>query len=222
MRILHVENDTAAAKAAELMLQGVVDVYEQTSLGENAVRMAASGHYDLIVMDVLLPDIDGQEVIRRLRLNGVQTPVLILSGLVDDGGVFDSAPLGAVDKLSKPFDKDSLVGRIRSAIAKSGLSYPVQSDPLFGVGAQKRLTGPEQRRHQRFQTDRSARIAQGPGIDCRIVDMSHGGAGVMLLADHFDLPSSFQIVMDDKTRYTCRVCWRQGRRLGIKFLGRSG
>ena len=222
MRILHVENDTAAVKAAELMLQGVVDAYEQTSLGENAVRMAATGHYDLIVMDVLLPDIDGQEVIRRLRFNGVQTPVLVLSGLVDEEGVFDGSALGAVDTLSKPFNKDSLIGRIRSAIAKSGLSYPVQSDTLFGVGPQKRLEGPEQRRHRRFKTERTARIAQGPGIDCRIVDMSHGGAGVMLLADNFDLPSSFQIELDDKSRYTCRVCWRQGRRLGIKFLGRSG
>ena len=95
-------------------------------------------------------------------------------------------------------------------------------DDAFSIGGQAPALGAEKRRHRRFRTERTARIAQGPGIDCRIVDMSQGGAGILLLADHFDLPSSFQIVLDDETRYTCRVCWRQGRRLGIKFLGRSG
>lgn len=222
MRILHVENDVAAAKAAELMLQGVTESYERTSLGENAVKIAARGDFDLILMDVLLPDIDGQEVIRRMREHGVQTPVLVVSGLVDGEGVFDASSLGAIDMLPKPFTKDTLIARIRTAIAKSGLSYPGQMEGAFGASGSDRSAGPEKRRHRRFKTERPARIAQGPGIECRIVDMSHGGAGVLLLADNFDLPSSFQIVLDDDTRYTCRVAWRQGRRLGVKFLGRSG
>ena len=220
MRILHIENDTAIAKAAESMLDGVAQTYDRTSLGENAVKMASLAHYDLILMEVLLPDVDGADVIRRLRDNRVLAPLVILSWLVDAGGVFDAASLGANDALAKPFSKDGLVECVRAAITKSGLSYPAQGDAI-GAGAARVPVGQERRRHRRFKTDRPARIAQGPGIDCRIVDLSHGGAGIQLLADHFDLPTSFQMVLGQETRYTCRVCWRQGRRLGVKFLGRG-
>ncbi len=220
MRILHIENDSTVAKAAQSMLDGVVETYERTALGENAVKMAAAAHYDLILMEILLPDIDGPEVVRRLRANRVLAPLVLLSWLVDDRGVFDPAALGANDALAKPFTRESLVTCIRSATTKSGLSYPQQSDAAE-TGADRLVDGKERRRHRRFKTDRPARIAQGPGIDCRIVDLSHGGAGIQLLADHFDLPTSFQIVLGQDTRYTCRVCWRQGRRLGVKFLGRG-
>ena len=222
MRILHVETNTNAAKTTERMLEGVAGMYERTALGENAVKMASQGRYDLILMDVLLPDIDGLDVIRRLRANGVQSPVLILSWLVDEAGVFDAKALGAVDGLGKPFTQEDLLRRVQTAVARSGLSYPSQPDSASVIAGRDRVAESDQRRHRRFRTDRPARIAQGPGIDCRIVDMSHGGAGIQLLADHFDLPNSFQILFDDGTRHTCRVCSRQGRRLGVKFLGRSG
>ncbi len=218
MRILHIENDSTAAKAAEAMLNGVVETYDRTSLGENAVKMAALAHYDLILMEILLPDIDGPEVIRRLRANRVLAPLVVVSWLVDDRGVFDAAAFGANDALPKPFTQDSLVECVRAAITKSGLSYP---QPAADMGADRLPDGQERRKHRRFKTDRPARITQGPGIDCRIVDLSHGGAGIQLLADHFDLPTSFQMVLGQDTRYTCRVCWRQGRRLGVKFLGRG-
>ena len=219
MRILHIENDTTAAKAAEAMLNGVVEIYDRTSLGENAVKMAALAHYDLILMEILLPDIDGPEVIRRLRANRVLAPLVVVSWLVDDRGVFNAAAFGANDALAKPFTRDALVECVRTAITTSGLSYPQPS--AAEIGTDRLPDGEERRKHRRFKTDRPARITQGPGIDCRIVDLSHGGAGIQLLADHFDLPTSFQMVLGQDTRYTCRVCWRQGRRLGVKFLGRG-
>ena len=218
MRVLHIENDSTAAKAAEAMLDGIVETYDRTALGENAVKMVALAHYDLILMEVLLPDVDGADVIRRLREARVLAPLVILSWVVDSHGVFDAAAFGANDALPKPFVKEALVECVRKAAAKSGLSYPAQKTissmaPPPG--------GEERRRHTRYKTDRTATIAQGPGIECRVVDLSHGGAGIQLLADHFDLPTSFQIVLGQQTRYTCRVCWRQGRRLGVKFLGRG-
>ena len=218
MRVLHIENDSSAAKAAEAMLDGIVETYDRTALGENAVKMVALAHYDLILMEVLLPDVDGADVIRRLREARVLAPLVILSWVVDSHGVFDAAAFGANDALAKPFAKEALVDCVRKVAAKSGLSYPAQKTiasmpPPPG--------GEERRRHTRYKTDRTATIAQGPGIECRVVDLSHGGAGIQLLADHFDLPTSFQIVLGHQTRYTCRVCWRQGRRLGVKFLGRG-
>lgn len=222
MRILHVENDTAAARAAESMLKGVAEGYERTALGENAVKLASSGDYDLIVMELLLPDIDGQEVIRRIRANAVQTPVMVLSWLVDGDGAFDAAALGAIDALAKPFTKESLVGCIRSAMAKSGLSYPVQGDPTAAAGAPYLPAGVERREHRRFATDRPARIMQGPGIDCRIVELSYSAAKLLLLENIIDLPSSFQLVLADDMRFTCQVSRREGRYLGVKLLGRTG
>ena len=220
MRILHIENDSTIAKAAQAMLDGVVGTYERTALGENAIKMAAAAHYDLFLMEILLPDIDGPEVIQRLRANRVLAPLVVLSWLVDDRGVFDAASFGANAALAKPFTKETLVECVRAAGSQSGLSYPRQGGAA-DAAAERTSGGTGRRRHRRFKTDRPARIAQGPGIDCRIVDLSHGGAGIQLLADHFDLPTSFQIVLGQETRYTCRVCWRQGRRLGVKFLGRG-
>lgn len=220
MRILHIENDSSIAKAAQAMLDGVVGTYERTALGENAIKMAAAAHYDLFLMEVLLPDIDGPEVIQRLRANRVLAPLIVLSWLVDDHGVFDASAFGANGAVAKPFTKETLVESVRAAASKSGLSYPQQSGGP-DAAADRIPGGVERRKYRRFKTDRPARIAQGPGIDCRIVDLSHGGAGIQLLADHFDLPTSFQMVLGQETRYTCRVCWRQGRRLGVKFLGRG-
>lgn len=218
MRVLHIENDSSAAKAAEAMLDGIVEAYDRTALGENAVKMVALAHYDLILMEVLLPDVDGADVIRRLREARVLAPLVILSWVVDSHGVFDAAAFGANDALAKPFAKEALVDCVRKVAAKSGLGYPAQKT-ISSMAAPP--SGEERRRHTRYKTDRTATIAQGPGIECRVVDLSHGGAGIQLLADHFDLPTSFQIVLGQQTRYTCRVCWRQGRRLGVKFLGRG-
>lgn len=220
MRILHIDNDSTVSKTAQAMLEGIVETYDRTALGENAVKMAAAAHYDLFLLEVLLPDIDGPEVIQRLRANRVLAPLVVLSWLVDDRGVFNAAALGANDALAKPFTREALIECVRAAASTSGLSYPAQAGVADSV-ADRIPGGKERRRHRRFKTDRPATIAQGPGIDCRIVDLSHGGAGIQLLADHFDLPTSFQIVLGQETRYTCRVCWRQGRRLGVKFLGRG-
>jgi CheY-like chemotaxis protein len=85
VRILHVENNPTAAKGVELMLHGMADEYEATALGEYAVHLAKRTAYDLILLDIMLPDIDGYEVIERLRAAGVRTPYLILSGLVRTG-----------------------------------------------------------------------------------------------------------------------------------------
>ena len=81
MRVLLVEDDTATAKSIELMLKSESYVCDSTDLGEDGLEIGKLYDYDIIILDLMLPDMDGYEVLRRLRASNVDTPVLILSGL---------------------------------------------------------------------------------------------------------------------------------------------
>ncbi|MEE8203920.1 MAG: response regulator, partial [Alphaproteobacteria bacterium] len=81
MRVLLIEDDTAMAKSIELMLTSEGFVCDSTDLGEDGLEIGKLYDYDIIVLDLMLPDIDGYEVLRRLRAAKVRTPILILSGL---------------------------------------------------------------------------------------------------------------------------------------------
>ena len=80
MRILLVEDDSSTAKSIELMLKSESFVVDSTDLGEDGLEIGKLYDYDLIILDLMLPDIDGYEVLRRLRSARVTTPVLIQIG----------------------------------------------------------------------------------------------------------------------------------------------
>ncbi len=82
MRVLQVEDDPTAAQAVEQMLKSKGYACETTAYGEQAVALATHNDYDIILLDIMLPDIDGYEVLRRLQAAQVHTPVLIQSGLI--------------------------------------------------------------------------------------------------------------------------------------------
>jgi two-component system cell cycle response regulator CtrA len=83
MRVLLVEDDPTTSKSIELMLTHAnLNVYA-TDLGEEGIDLAKLYDYDLILLDINLPDMNGHEVLRQLRLARIDTPILILSG--DDG-----------------------------------------------------------------------------------------------------------------------------------------
>jgi DNA-binding response OmpR family regulator len=221
MRVLYVENDPVFAKKVELMLKGVVDSCEITSLGEYALQLACRNDYDLVLLDVMLPDIDGFELLRRLRSAGVNTPYLILSGLVDRDSDFGSLAFGVGDYLVKPFTKDELVGRVEAAIARKELNEHEMVEPPPPCQAAPPNDRPERRRHRRFRTIKTAKIDHGLGIDCKILNMSHSGAALRLPDDQIELPPSFRLELNDGISHVCKIRWRIGDRLGVKFLGRS-
>ena len=80
MRVLLVEDDTATAKSIEMMLRSEGYVCDSTDLGEDGLEIGKLYDYDIIILDLMLPDIDGYEVLRRLRGANIKTPILILSG----------------------------------------------------------------------------------------------------------------------------------------------
>ncbi len=119
MRVLLVEDDTSTAKSIELMLKAEGFVVDSTDLGEDGLEIGKLYDYDIIILDLMLPDIDGYEVLRRLRAARVATPVLILSGLSETEQKIKGLSTGADDYLTKPFDKRELVARIHAVVRRS-------------------------------------------------------------------------------------------------------
>ncbi|HCP80698.1 MAG TPA: DNA-binding response regulator [Octadecabacter sp.] len=119
MRVLLVEDDPSTAKSIELMLSHAnLNVYT-TDLGEEGIDLAKLYDYDLILLDLGLPDMNGHEVLRQLRLARVETPILILSGSDDAESKIKGFGFGADDYLTKPFHREELVARIHAIIRRS-------------------------------------------------------------------------------------------------------
>jgi two-component system cell cycle response regulator CtrA len=119
MRVLLVEDEPATAKSIELMLKSAAMVVDSTDLGEDGLEIAKLYDYDIIILDLKLPDIDGMEVLRRMRDARVETPVLILSGLAESERKVKGLGTGADDYLTKPFEKDELIARIQAIVRRS-------------------------------------------------------------------------------------------------------
>ncbi len=119
MRALLIEDDAGVAKSIELMLKVESICVYRTDLGEEGVDLAKIYDYDIVLLDLNLPDMSGYEVLRSLRSAKVRTPVLILSGLASIEDKIRGLGLGADDYLSKPFHKDELIARIHALVRRS-------------------------------------------------------------------------------------------------------
>jgi two-component system cell cycle response regulator CtrA len=119
MRVLLIEDDSATAQSIELMLKSESFNVYTTNLGEDGVDLGKLYDYDIILLDLNLPDISGFEVLRSLRVSRVKTPVLILSGLTGIEDKVSGLGYGADDYMTKPFHKDELVARIHAIVRRS-------------------------------------------------------------------------------------------------------
>jgi two-component system cell cycle response regulator CtrA len=126
MRVLLVEDDLTASRGISLMLRGIGAIVDETDTGEEALELVRHYDYDIVVLDLLLPDMEGYEVVRRMRSARVETPVLILSGLTRPQAKVKGFGMGADDYITKPFDKSELIARIQAVIRRSkGYSQPL-------------------------------------------------------------------------------------------------
>jgi two-component system cell cycle response regulator CtrA len=119
MRVLVVEDDRMMTQLIETMLKAEGMVVDSTALGEDGLEIGKLYDYDIILLDLMLPDMDGYEVLRRLRSSRIETPVLILSGLTEPDKKVKGLGFGADDYLTKPFDKAELVARIQAIVRRS-------------------------------------------------------------------------------------------------------
>jgi two-component system cell cycle response regulator CtrA len=132
MRVLLIEDDSATAQSIELMLKSESFNVYTTDLGEEGIDLGKIYDYDIILLDLNLPDMSGFEVLRKLRISRVKTPILILSGLAAIEDKIKGLGFGADDYMTKPFHKDELIARVHAIVRRSkGHAHSViQTDDL--------------------------------------------------------------------------------------------
>lgn len=130
-KILLVDDDADLrdALADQLMMIEEFDVYEAED-GHQALERARHEMHDLIILDIGLPDIDGREVCRLLRKQGVKCPVLMLTGHTTDSDTILGLDAGANDYVAKPFKFPVLLARIRAQLRQ----HEQSEDAVFAIG----------------------------------------------------------------------------------------
>ena len=141
-RVLVVDDDAGILKTLELNLRARGYVADLASTGEEALRLAATRHPDLVILDLGLPGIDGLDVVRGIRASAA-TPILVLSGRDSRGAKVEALDLGADDFVTKPFGMDELFARVRACmrrVASPDVDLVVETPDFTIDFAAKRVT----------------------------------------------------------------------------------
>ena len=126
MRILIVEDDKGTARFIKKGLSEEGFIADAVSEGDEGLFMATTETYDLIILDVMLPEINGFEVLKGVRKKGVSTPVLFLTAKDEKEDIIHGLDLGADDYLVKPFAFAELLARIRAVLRRGQTSDQMQ------------------------------------------------------------------------------------------------
>lgn len=118
MRILLVEDDTAIARSLKEGLEDEAYAVDVVHDGDDGYRTATTDDYDVIILDVMLPEMDGYEVCRELRQDGNQTPILMLTARDAERDIVEGLDVGTDDYLAKPFSFEVLLARLRALLRR--------------------------------------------------------------------------------------------------------
>jgi len=154
MRVLLIEDEQSTAKAVAIMLSGEGFNVYTTNLGEEGIDLGRLYDYDIICLDLNLPDMNGYDVLKKLRAARVETPILILSGYADIESKLRGFGMGADDYMTKPFHREELVARIYAIVRRSKghsqsiirtghLSVNLDAKTVDVAGTRVHLTGKE-------------------------------------------------------------------------------
>ncbi len=154
MRVLLIEDEPTTAKAVEMMLTAEGFTVYTTASGEEGLDLGMVYDYDMILLDLNLPDLHGYDVLKKLRLARVKTPVLVVSGISEMETKVRSFGFGADDYVTKPFDRAELIARIHAVVRRSKghsqsvirtgkLSVNLDSKTVEVDGSRVHLTGKE-------------------------------------------------------------------------------
>jgi two-component system cell cycle response regulator CtrA len=154
MQVLLIEDDTATAASIQLVLKCANFYVHSTNFGEEGIQLCNYHTYDIILLDLDLPDMMGFEVLTALRVSDVRTPVLILTGAAGTEDKVKGLKLGADDYLTKPYSNDELLARMQAVVRRSAepsraiittgdLSVNLERKTAEIAGKQIRLTAKE-------------------------------------------------------------------------------
>lgn len=132
MKLLLVEDNAQLNKALTTLLKRNSYIVDSASDGEEALYYLRDYPYDVIVLDVMLPKIDGFEVLKRARNDGIQTPIIMLTAKSTIEDKITGLDLGADDYLPKPFNTEELLARIRALGRRKTQEYQENKELLFG------------------------------------------------------------------------------------------
>ena len=118
MRILLVEDDVAIAQSLKEGLEDEAYAVDVVHDGDEGYRTATADEYDVIILDVMLPEMNGYEVCRVLRQDGNQTPILMLTARDAERDIVEGLDMGADDYLAKPFSFEVLLARLRALLRR--------------------------------------------------------------------------------------------------------
>lgn len=154
MRLLLIEDDPTTLKSLEMMLKAEGFNVFSTMHGEEGLDLVKVYDYDLVILDLALPDVDGSDVLKHMRRSKIETPVLILTGNDEIETKLRNFGLGADDYLIKPFQREELIARVsaiirrsrghaRSVIETGELILDLEAKSVLANGKLIRLTGKE-------------------------------------------------------------------------------
>lgn len=123
MRVLLVEDDQSLASGLVKALSFENFIVDHVALGKEALHVVSTGEVDIVILDLGLPDIDGFEVLKHLRSENKQLPVLVLTARVELDARVNGLDLGADDYIAKPFDMPELLARLRVIERRLGTSF---------------------------------------------------------------------------------------------------
>jgi len=125
MRVLLVQDELVTARDVMQALKANGSIVDHIETGEEALELVRHYDYDIVLLDLMLPDVDGYEVVRRMRASRIDAPVIILSGLTRPQAKVKAFSVGADDFISKPFDSTELLARMKAVVRRSkGYSQP--------------------------------------------------------------------------------------------------
>ncbi len=212
MRILQVEDDEPTAKVVAQALISKGFSCDITRLGEEAIDLATRNTYDLILLDIMLPDIDGYEVLRRLRDSDIHTPVIVQTALTGKEGKSDH--LGVMSCLIKPFNGSDLFDTVSAILERAGVEDSEQEVE------DRRNSQVARRRHKRIKTLKSGRIIRDNSkqiSSCFVINMSVGGCALQFTED-IEIPQLFTLKLENGETHRCHVCWRHADKVGVMFV----
>lgn len=154
MRLLIAEDEADLAEALTAFFEKNQFTVDTVRDGAAAYDYASTGAYDALVLDVMMPKLDGVEVLRRLRADGIRTPAMMLTAKSQKDDRITGFNAGADDYLPKPFEPDELICRVRAMLRRGGEYHPtvlqygdLSLDPAAGTltcgGDSVRLSGRE-------------------------------------------------------------------------------